>query len=157
MMDKTKLLTLAVIGLLLLNLATMGFLFLNNPKGHGGPGNRPKPQEIIIMKLHLDDKQQESYQQLIQWHRSQIDDFDYQIREAKNKLYLELVKSTIDIKVKDSLIDEIANYQKKIEITHFKHFQDIKKLCRKEQLKDYDVLTEELSKIFSHPPKPKDD
>lgn len=156
-MDKIKLLTFAVIGLLLLNLATLGFLFLNHPKGNDGPRNRPTPQEIIIRKLRLDDKQQEQYQQLIHWHRGQIDDFDNQIREAKNKLYLQLLKPTVDTKVKDSLIDAVANYQKQIEITHFKHFQDIKKLCRKEQIEDYNALTEELSKIFSHPPKPKND
>lgn len=156
-MDKIKLLTFAVIGLLLLNLATLGFLFLNNTRGHDGPGHRPKPQEIIIRKLHLDEKQQEQYQQLIHWHRGQVDDFDYQIREAKNKLYLQLLQPTVDTKVKDSLINAIANYQKQIEITHFKHFQDIKKLCRKEQIEDYNVLTTELSKIFSHPPKPKND
>ena len=55
-MEKTKLLTVTVIGLLLLNLGTLGFLFLNGPKVHRGlHEGRPEPKEIIIDKLHPED------------------------------------------------------------------------------------------------------
>lgn len=63
-MNRTKLLTIAVIGLLLLNLGVLGMMFLSKPphppmppEMHGGP--RPDgPKQIIIDRLHLDAAQQ---------------------------------------------------------------------------------------------------
>jgi protein CpxP len=153
-MEKTKLLTIAVIGLLLLNLATLGFLFLNGPKGNRPPhGGKPEPKEIIIEKLHFDANQQKDYENLIQWHRSEITKLDDNIRQAKNELYSQLNQSEVNAKAKDSLITVINSNQKQIEETHFKHFEDIKKLCHKDQMEDFNELTEELSRIFA--PKPR--
>ena len=146
-MDKIKVLSFAVILLLLLNFGTLGFLLLTGPKHDRRPPHR-MPKEIIIDKLQLDAKQQTAYQKLIDWHRGTIDSLDHQIRVTKNKLYLQLTQKTVDIKTKDSLIAILANDQKKIEETHFKHFQDIKNLCKPEQLSLFDDLSEELSRIF---------
>jgi protein CpxP len=152
-MEKTKLLTVAVIGLLLINFGTLGFL-LTRGKGHRPPREvgRPEPKEIIIHKLHFDGAQQKEYAKLIQWHRGQITQLDENVREAKNDLYRQLNNAEVNIKTKDSLITVINSNQKQIEATHFKHFEDIKKLCHKDQLEDFNYLTEELSRIFA--PKP---
>jgi hypothetical protein len=159
-MEKTKLLTITVIGLLLLNLGTLSFLFLNG-KNHKLPheGGRPQPKEIIIEKLHLDAAQQKEYVKLIQWHRSEIRELDDNIRQAKNELYMQLSQAEVNVKAKDSLIILINSNQKQIEETHFKHFEDIKKLCHKDQLEDFNELTEELSRIFTpnKPPRPRHD
>ena len=64
---------------------------------------------------------------------------------------------TIDSVQKDRLFLKLADLQKQIETTHFNHFIDIKKLCKKEQLSDYENLTEELSKLFSHPRRPRNE
>jgi Spy/CpxP family protein refolding chaperone len=152
-MNKIKLLTIAVLVLLLLNLGTIGFLILG-PK-HRGHGEGPK--KLIIEKLHLDEQQQGQYAALIRWHRSHIDALDREIHEAKNNLYLQLIKSQPDTQVKDSLITAIVGYQKQIETTHFKHFEDLKKLCRPEQMNYFNQLTKELSSLFSKPPRRKND
>ncbi len=159
-MDKIKLLTIAVLALILLNLGTLGFLFLSDTGHHHndamqGPEGRPEPKEIIIHKLNFDVVQVVKYEKLIHWHRGEIRRIEDEIRRTKNELYLQLNKDTISNTTNDSLISVLANYQKQIESTHFKHFQDIKNLCKKEQLDDFTYLTKELSKIFSHPPRPK--
>ncbi len=152
-MEKTKLLTITVIGLLLLNFATLGFLFLNGPRGHKPPHEgRPMPKEIIIEKLHFDKQQQKDYAKLIEWHHAEINRLDKNIRDAKNELYSQLRQAKMDVKVKDSLITVINSNQKQIEETHFKHFTDIKKLCHQNQLEDFNDLTEELSRIFVSKP-----
>lgn len=152
-MEKIKLLTVAVLALLLLNLGTLGFLFFNGSMGNH-PYGRPEPKDIIIQKLNFDAAQVTDYEKLIHWHRGEIRRIEDEIRKTKNELYLQLNKDTIASSTKDSLINVLADYQKQIESTHFKHFQDIKKMCRKEQLDDFTDLTEELSKIFSHPQRP---
>jgi len=158
-MEKTKLLTLSIIGLLLLNLGTLGFLFLSGPKGHrpppGGPGeDRPKPKEIIIDQLHFDAQQQKAYDKIIHWHQGEIRRLDATIRQTKNALYAQLNQDVVDGKAKDSLIGVINACQKQIEATHFKHFEDIKSLCHPDQMEDFKALTAELGRLFA-PNKPR--
>ena len=117
-MEKTKLLTIAVIGLLVINFGTLGFLLLNG-KGHRPPqAGRQKPKEIIIEKLHFDEAQQKDYAKLIKWHRGEITKLDGNIREAKNELYSQLLQPETNLKAKDSLISVINLNQKQIEIVH---------------------------------------
>lgn len=153
-MERTKLLTITIIGLLLINLATLGFLFLNGPKPGCMPHEgRRQPKEIIIEKLHFDANQQKEYEKLILWHRGKIDQLDDSIRQTKNTLYSGLSESDINTKTKDSLITLLNAYQKQVEETHFKHFEDIKKLCKPDQQEDFMALTTELSRIFAPRPR----
>ncbi len=151
-MEKSKLFTITIIGLLLLNLATIGFLIINGPKEHS-PFNHfedvSKPREIIINKLHFDSNQQKEYDIIIKCHRDKIKSLHNNIRQTKNELYAQLSQKEVSIKIKDSLASLLAGYQKQVEETHFKHFEDIKKICHYDQLGDYKTLTEELSRIFA--------
>jgi len=162
-MKKTKLLTITVIGLLLLNFAILAFLLVSGPRGHKRPNDtaegRLNPREIIIERLHFDVNQQKEYDKILQWHKGQIKKLDENLRSAKNELYNQLKQPQIDVKIKDSLIAVINANQKQIEETHFKHFEDIKKLCHQDQLEDFNELTEELSRIFApnKPPRPRHD
>lgn len=149
-MNKSKLLTFAVILLVVINLTT---LFLVMRKGPRHPGEGPK--RVIIEKLHFDAEQQKQYEKLIHWHRRHIDTLDQQIRETKNLLYRELLYKSPNLQTHDSLIDAISNYQKNIEEIHFRHFQDIRNICKPEQIQDYNQLTEELTQLFSKPRRPK--
>lgn len=154
-MEKQKFITISVIALLLLNIGTLGFLFVSGPKqGHRPPPHgRPEPREIIIEKLHFDEQQIEAYELLIREHRKQIDAVDEKIRDTKNSLYALL--NSNDSSSKDSLIIALGNYQKEIETTHFNHFAGIKKLCKPNQKSDFEELSEELSRLFSKPPRPR--
>ncbi len=157
-MEKSKLLTISVFGLLVLNLATLGFLFLNGPKGHRPPpppGDQQNPRELIIDQLHFDAAQQKEYGKIIQWHQKTIRELDHNIRETKNDLYALLRQEQVNGKTKDSLMNVLIDDQKQIDETHFKHFEAIKKLCHPNQLEDFNSLTEELGRIFApnHPPR----
>ena len=162
-MKKTKLLTITVIGLLLLNFAILAFLLVSGPRGHkrssDRPEGRPNPREIIIERLHFDDNQQKEYAELIKWHRGEIKKLDSNIRQTKNELYSQLNQTEVNLKTKDSLITLLNSYQKQVEETHFKHFEDIKKLCHQDQFEDFNELTEDLSRIFApnKPPRPRHD
>lgn len=162
-MKKTKLLTITIIGLLLLNFATIAFLLLSGPRGHKRPNERPEgrpdPKEIIIERLHFDVNQQKEYDKIVQWHKGEIKKLDSNIRQTKNELYSQLNKTEVNVKTKDSMITILNSYQKQVEETHFKHFEDIKKLCHQDQLDNFNELTEDLSRIFApnKPPRPRHD
>lgn len=159
-MERTKLLTITVIGLLLLNLATLGFLVLNGPKpDRMPPGERKLPKEIIIERLGFDAKQQEQYAVLIRSHREEIDHLDKEIRHKKYLLYSFLQKDTTqsDFKSgKQRIMDNLSSLQQQVEATHYKHFQDIKSICKPDQLKAFDRLIVDLPKLFGpKPPRPR--
>jgi hypothetical protein len=148
-MDKIKLLTYAVVGLLLLNVGIIGFLFFSRPNRNPEENHR-RPKDVIAEKLHFDAKQIEKYESIIPIHKDKIDSLDAINRELKSELYSQLKSPVVNMIEKDSIITLFLANQKRIEETHFKHFQDIKSICKVSQLQDFNALTQELGKMFSH-------
>jgi Spy/CpxP family protein refolding chaperone len=161
-MSKRKLLSIAVIGLLLLNLGLIGFLFLRKPMRPPGAGGLPLgqegPKQIIIEKLAFNPEQAARYEELIKEHQEKVKVLDQEIKATKNALYQTLTEETPT--EKDSLINRMATLQKEIETVHYNHFAAIRKICTPEQMENYKELTSELARFFSPrenpPPPPKD-
>lgn len=154
-MKNSKALRIIVIAILAINIAIIGYLFLTKDLFLGN--KPPKPREIVIKKLDFSSDQIKRYDITITKHQNKIKALDDSIRNTKNKLYSRLKESSTEIYTNDSLVNQINNYQKQIEITHYNHFIEIKKICNKEQLEKFNALTNELSKIFSGKRKPKDE
>lgn len=160
-MEKQRFVTFTIIALLLINLGTLGYLFAlgsdHGPRPPHPPHGRMDPKSVIIERLQLNKEQQVAYEALIQEHRSAIDEIETSSNTSKNQLYMLLNDSIENKAVKDSLIAAIAANQKVIEQIHFDHFKAIKKICKPEQLKNFEALTEELSALFSKPRRPPHD
>ena len=118
----------------------------------GPPGNRPR--NIVIEKLGFDEGQVEAYTILIEIHSASIKKHDGALLKLKNELYQQLLidenTSTVD-----SLIEAMNVIQKQVEATHFAHFQDIKALCRYDQMEAYEEFVGEISRLFSRQRPPK--
>jgi periplasmic protein CpxP/Spy len=150
-MSKIKLLTIAVIGLLAINIAVLGFLLLRKPPmpPNGMPQVEKKggPKEIIIEKLHFDKEQVIAYEAIIVAHRESIKGLKDSISDTKNNLYQSLKTETFV--GKDSLINILSVLQKRIESVHYEHFVQVKKLCKSEQMGNFNNLTNELAVYFT--------
>jgi periplasmic protein CpxP/Spy len=150
-MSKLKLLSIAVVGLLLINLGTVGFLLLRKPPMP--PNRMPQaeqkggPKEIIIEKLHFDKEQVIAYEALIVEHRELVKGLKDSISNTKNNLYQSLKTETFV--GKDSLINILSVLQKRIELVHYEHFAQVKKLCKPEQMGNFNNLTNELAVYFT--------
>lgn len=147
-MTKNKFYIAIIFVLVVVNVLLVSWLILKktqHPKGEG-------PKALIIEKLHLDENQIREYEGLIQQHRSEIRAHELLLNQAKQNLYGQLGSQTTHL---DSLYKAIANEHSKIEQIHFHHFENIKRLCRPEQLPYFDILSKELTVLFSpkHPPK----
>jgi protein CpxP len=77
-----------------------------------------------------------------------LETLDDSIRNTRNELYQLLNSETIDSRKRDSLYLKFSGFQKQIETTHFNHFLEIKKLCKKEQLSDFKNLTRRIKQNF---------
>ncbi|MFY8036113.1 MAG: hypothetical protein ACOVMQ_03040 [Cyclobacteriaceae bacterium] len=149
-MSREKLLTLAVISLLLINACTIGFFFFAKPPhGPGGPPpfGRMEPKNQIVESLHFDQQQITDYENLISQHRQTIRELNDRMLEAKSSLYQSLAGG--NGAMKDSLINTLGSLQMQIETTHYNHFKDIKALCRPDQLAYFDKLSENLANFFN--------
>jgi len=151
-MNKEKFYKWTIVGLVVSNLFLAVFLFFRSlPPKRFAPD---APKRIIIERLHFDKNQIAQYESLIQEHRKQIRTKDEEIRKLKNELYSLLPVENNSSK-KDSLITLMAEKQKDVEYIHYNHFVDIKKLCKPNQMADYNLLVKEINDIFNRPPKPR--
>jgi protein CpxP len=150
-MNKLKLLTIAVIGLLLLNFGMLGMMYFHHHEGppfppHGGPHEGPKM--IIIEKLHFDESQVKQYEVMIRDHRSKSDSLNRRSHELRDQLYSLLKDESIDAAKLSSTYTAIGENQRAIEQINFEHFQKIKTLCKPDQLDAFNNLVDELTELF---------
>lgn len=147
-MSKIKLLTLAVIGLFILNLATLAFLILNKPKRKLNEG----PKNIIIEKLNFNPQQVKEYEILIAEHQQKLRTQQANLGKTKTEFYKLL--NTNNNQLKDSLLNNITQIQKGIELIHYQHFEQLKMLCKPNQLSNFEALTNELALLFNRDKQP---
>ncbi|MEI6312861.1 MAG: hypothetical protein WCP57_11425 [Bacteroidota bacterium] len=156
-MNKVKVLSILSIGLLAVNIALVTFFLWKKPGFHRD--GQMGPRNIIIEKLHFDDDQIKAYDVIIQEHQKSMFQNQEDLLKLKKNLYTQL-NTTISDVVKDSIINEIAVKQKDIEYINYAHFENIKKICKKDQLADFEKLSNELANLFSpnkrKPPHPRD-
>jgi periplasmic protein CpxP/Spy len=141
-MNKNRFYQISIAALFFLNTVLL-FLHFNRPQKPMGP------KEIITEKLHFDKIQITKYESLILEHQQLINTNEAEINKVKNELYQQLNNSAESLKL-DSLSKNIATLQQKAEMINFRHFQDIKKICKPEQMPLFKKLVGELSSLFQN-------
>lgn len=156
-MSRTRLLTIAIIGLLLLNFGTLVFIFLQ--KHHSRPGQPDQaghgPKYIIIARLHFNKTQQNEYSDMVEEHRIKNRGLRDVSRQLHDELYELLKAEKVDDIREKELIAQIAENQKAIENLNMAHFMQIKSLCKGIQIDYFNRLVDDLGRLFApqHPPK----
>jgi hypothetical protein len=145
-MSKNKTYSVLIISLLVINTLLVGFVVLK-PKRPLGKENK-SPKEIIIKKLQFNEAQIIQYTSLVKQHRSAIKNKDVQIRDSKRNLYSLLTNDDIAKTKEDSIVTHLGVLQRDIEMLHFKHFQDIKKICNPSQEEAFNKLAINLATLF---------
>ena len=140
-MNRLKFLTILVVGLFISN----GVLFFMIMKEHQG---KEGPKNIIIKSLHFDKEQIRKYEVLIQKHRNAINDNEKLMRNLRSKLYLNL-QNEPNQNLVDSFISKISTQQSVADNINYNHFLEIKQLCKPNQQKDFNELTNEIVNLFS--------
>jgi len=141
-MKNLKYLQFIIILLVISNILLVLFIFLRKPPRPEGPKN------IIIERLHFDQRQIDEYQQLIDEHRNNIQRNEEEMMTLKSALYETLLNE--NAAEKDSLVKLIGKKQEEAEMINYNHFMDIKKLCKGNQQEDFKALAHDLGRLFSH-------
>jgi Spy/CpxP family protein refolding chaperone len=154
-MNKTKLLSVAVICLVLINLGTLAImLFREKPPRPDHSFRGEGPRKIIIERLHFDEEQQKQYEIIIKEHQTKTQELNKRSRELHDELYSLLIENTIDKTKSNIIIQNIAENQKAIDNLNFDHFQKIKAICKNEQIENFNGLVLDLTHLFGPPGRP---
>jgi protein CpxP len=143
-MNRNKFFVIIIFGLLISNIFMIAFFFMNKHEEHSGP------RKIIAERLHFDQSQITQYDRLISEHRKNIAEQEHKEIDLKMSYYALLNKSNTS-KIADSLLQEIGKVSMNKEKINFNHFQDIKKICRPNQLQNFNNLINDFEKLFNHP------
>lgn len=159
-MERTKLLTITVIGLLLLNLLTIGFLILKPgpparaDQWYDPPREGRGPARVIIQRLHFDEQQQLQYLEMGRQHHQQIEHLNAESVQLFQAYYSLLPSARPDSAKANALVRQIADNQRQLAELNFAHFQQIKALCRPSQQADFTKLVADLARLFGKPQRP---
>jgi periplasmic protein CpxP/Spy len=148
-MSKVRLLSLALGLMLLINLTLIFLMFFGRPEGPPrGPlaGGRGEPRHVIIRRLHFDERQITTYEELIRKHRIALRELEGEIRKTKTALYKTL--SDEHQIGRDSLENHLGVLQRNMEGIHYNHFAEIRTICRPDQVLDFNALSRELAGFF---------
>ena len=148
---RQKWLTLLVVILLLTNIITLAFFWSMKPPHHDFPPNSAKPGErerrmgmFMVNEMKFDKQQENTYWKLrdsmIAHQRPLMDS----IRNAK-KAFFDLLKvpSPSDSAV-TAANGHVAELQQQLDMLTFRHFQQVRTLCKPEQLQKFDTVIKEI-------------
>lgn len=158
-MKRDKFLILSIVILFILNLFTLAYImwgFGPHPK-HNPPGGDmhddrpPRPDELIINRLKLNDEQIKKFQLLKEEHRSQVRELQEDSRKLHDEYFGLLKADKVDTAKASSVLAEISKNQKLLDIVTFEHFEKIKALCDPQQKELFNTFIDEISRSFKPP------
>jgi hypothetical protein len=120
---KNNWLAIAVIALVLINIATLAFLWLGRPKENmPSQGQGSDAKNYLIEQLKLNAQQQKQFDSLRTIHFGEMKDYREQMRHLKDDLF-EKVKQPND-STYNNIAQQIGMHQSKIDLSTFHHFQN---------------------------------
>jgi protein CpxP len=135
--------------LLLTNIATLSIYWYKKPNHEGQPGREPGNREkrmgqFMVDQMKFDASQEASYwtlrDSMITIQRPVIDS----IRNAKQGFFDLLNQPDATDSALIARSNEIADLQKKLDLATFRHFQNVRALCRPDQLEKFDTVIKEI-------------
>ncbi len=143
-MKNPKILTIAVVVLLLSNIALVAFMLTaKNKKGDKRQGRR-EPFEMMVKELGMTEQQQQDYKQMKEEHMKSVKPLFDSVRAAKSAFFA----LTKDSTATDSLINlrslRVGENQAALDKVTFQHFRKVRKLFTAEQQPKFDSFMQKM-------------
>ena len=98
--------------------------------------------------MNFTEEQAEKYFSLQEEHNKSMSEFNKEIMEAKRNIFDYVLLNEPEENVLDSLVNISLKKQTQLELKTIKHFQELKKMCKPDQVKK---LKEVMLKILPPP------
>ena len=151
---KKRLATLSIVILMLLNLMTLGTIWLQrfrHPQPEQPPphDNRPeRVQRFLEKELGLTNKQAEQFKELREQHFAQSHAIRNEIHLLKKEITDELFNPAPNTEKVEKLAKEIGAKEGELEKLLFRHFQDLMSVCQQEQREKFKSLIHDLLRMI---------
>ncbi|CAN5123818.1 hypothetical protein BH09BAC3_BH09BAC3_30090 [soil metagenome] len=150
--DKPRILVTIIIVLIVLNIATMSFMWLNRPPHEPGRGGA-RPANFLIEKVGFSPEQIETYHGLMEEHQRASTSINDSLRFYKSLTFSYLPQNNTAA-VKES-VSSVGRLQQQMEMNTFEHFVKVRALCTPEQAVKFDAVINEVLKMMVPGPQPK--
>ena len=141
--------------LLLINIGTIAFIWLDKKPPHRPGGVPGGPAKFIIKELRLSPKQEADFMALVKEHRQMANNNRDRIDELREQLFTQLIKPEANVNPV-ALSDSIATREKAIDLGTYQHFAKVKALCDDRQKKHFDEIIKQILDMMGPPHSPKD-
>ncbi len=146
---QNRFLSLVVAVLVILNLATLGMLWMGRPRRPVPPSRpaaaevRQAPEDRLLEELGFDDAQVEQYRRLTRLHRESMRTLNEEVRAIKKRMFDGVLAENPTPELSESLLAQAQAKQAEIEQRTYQYFLDLKKLCRPDQQQKLKLLLDE--------------
>jgi Spy/CpxP family protein refolding chaperone len=148
-----NILNITLLVLLAANVVTLGLSWFKKPQLPPAPG-QGGVIEFLSKELNFDERQKTDLKKLVEEHRNGTRDLRDMVKQQKDNFF-DLLKTG---NISDSAIEKASftamDAQRKMDISVFRHFQQIRTLCNAEQKKKFDEIVKEALHQFRSPQGP---
>ena len=139
-MNKQRILIIAVVVLVVLNVATLSFLWMSKYDKHQHRTKKKKPhvEQYLTRQLDLSPEQADAFKLAREVHFEQTHELQRSLHDDRKKL-TELLSDT-DTSRQNELLSSIADQNTQIEKLNFQHLQNLRRICTDEQKSKFDSV-----------------
>jgi Spy/CpxP family protein refolding chaperone len=138
----TRILVIAVVLLLLVNIATLIYMVKgrrHHPEGKGG-----NPVEMMERDLNMTDQQKSEVKKLREAHFTSIKPLFDSVRAAKAAYFGLMKDSTVSDSVLSAYSKRIIEAESAVDKLTFEHFRTVRNLLNADQQKKYDDFVQKM-------------
>ena len=148
---KNKWTVIALISLVLLNLTTLAVFFFTRPHFPATPGNG-NAAEFLSREIGFDSVQKTAFAALRKEHQQKMRGIRDKNREAKEAFFDLLSEPGVDEATLTAAADKASQYEKEGDLITFRHFQEVRKICRPDQQQKFDQLIRQVLRMTAPQP-----
>ena len=154
-MDNSKFFKIVILILLLINMATLTFIWSTSQRQQNFQSRPPDVGEFLTKKLELNEAQQKQFEELKHAHHEKVEVLRENNKKLHNDFFDLLKQPSVDSTTLRIAADAIMDNQRAIEMVTFYHFKEVRAICTPAQQKKFDeVISEALRMMSPRPPGP---
>ena len=153
-MKNAKIYKLIIAVLVVLNLATLAFMWFNRPGREGLGRHEGEAASFLVKELGLSAEQQKEYQQLRHEHREILNKLTEQDKVLHQQFFELLLMEVPDTAKVHLFANVIAMNRNQMELVTYDHFSRINKILTPDQQKKFKLIFKDVLKMVLPPPLP---
>jgi periplasmic protein CpxP/Spy len=131
--------------LLITNIATLAFFWSTRAKKkEGNQQSRGRMGQFMVDQMKFDKEQETIYWQMRDTMLNQQRPIMDSMRASKTRFFALLNQGDINDSALAAKTEEIGKLQKQLDMVTFRHFQQIRTICRPDQLQKFDTVIKEI-------------